>query len=188
MGDFFSSDESFVRMYRLLAPRLLRFFARRTLDQQVAVDLVAETFAQALASKRKFRGTTDDEASGWIFAIARGLLASYYKSGVARNTLSRRLVGGLPDLAPDDYARIDELASLSELRGLLREQIALLDDGQRDALWLRIIEEKPFSDVAEELGITDAAARKRVSRALKILAEVSGKLEASLGGMPYDHA
>lgn len=93
-----------------------------------------------------------------------------------------------PDLAPDDYARIDELASLSELRGLLREQIALLDDGQRDALWLRIIEEKPFSDVAEELGITDAAARKRVSRALKILAEVSGKLEASLGGMPYDHA
>lgn len=171
MGQFLASEDAFVRLYRAEAPRLLTFFARRTLDAQVAVDLVAETFAEALVSRKRFRGSGDAEAAAWLFAIGRRLLAQYFEAGAVRHKLSQRLIGGVPDLDDDDYARIDELASLARLRDVLREELLKLDSGQRDALWLRVVEERPFHVVAERLGITEGAARKRVSRALKALAE-----------------
>ncbi len=44
------------------------FLARRTADPEVALDLWGETFAQAVAGRRRYRGTTDEEAAGWLYA------------------------------------------------------------------------------------------------------------------------
>ena len=54
---------------------------------------------------------------------------------------------------------------------MLREQLAGLDRGQRQALWLRVVDERPYVEVAARLGITEQAARMRVSRALRAIAE-----------------
>src|SRR3954452_19825412 len=48
---------------------LLVFLARRTADPQIALDLWAETFAQALAGGHRYRGETDDEAAAWLYTI-----------------------------------------------------------------------------------------------------------------------
>ena len=53
----------FSAFYAEYAERVLIFHARRYLDAELAVDLMAETFAQALASRRGFRGRTDAEAA-----------------------------------------------------------------------------------------------------------------------------
>jgi hypothetical protein len=47
--------DAFRCLYDRYAPRLYRFFVRRCADSDVAVDLTAETFAQAWVSKRRFR-------------------------------------------------------------------------------------------------------------------------------------
>jgi RNA polymerase sigma factor (sigma-70 family) len=162
-------------LYGATAERLLRFFARRVLDAQVSVDLVAETFAQAYASRRRFRGESDAEAEAWLFAIAHRQLQRYFREGVSRSRLTRALAGGIPMLTEVDFERIEALASLGPVREVLREQLGELDVGQRQALWLRVVEEQPYEVVARTLGVSQEAARKRVSRALL-------SLSASLAG------
>jgi DNA-directed RNA polymerase specialized sigma24 family protein len=73
--------EGFVALYRREAELVLRFCARRVLDAETAVDLCAETFAQAFRGRRGFRGTTEVEARAWLLTIARRQVARYLKKG-----------------------------------------------------------------------------------------------------------
>jgi RNA polymerase sigma-70 factor (ECF subfamily) len=168
---FLRSEADFSRFYREHVDGVLIFFTRRCFDAQVALDLTAETFAQAFASRRGFRGAADAEAAAWLFAIARRQLAHYFERGSVSRRLSGRLAGGVPVASEAELERIDELASLHEVRALLREQLQLLEAGQREALWLRVVEERPYAAVAQQLGISEQAARTRVSRALRALSE-----------------
>ena len=76
---------------------------------------------------------------------------------------------GLPvDLAAEDgYANVDERLSP---RLALAAALDNLPEHERAALELRVVGELPYDDVAEQLAIQPAAARLRVSRALRRLA------------------
>src|SRR3954447_13789305 len=76
-----TAPEGFVALYRREADLVLCFCARRVLDPETAVDLCAETFAQAFRSRRGFRGTTELEARAWLLTIARRQIARYLKKG-----------------------------------------------------------------------------------------------------------
>ncbi len=71
--------DAIARLYETYAPVLLRYVARRTLEPEVAVDLVAETFAKAVAHRDQFRGGSDEEAVAWLFGIARRELSAYFR-------------------------------------------------------------------------------------------------------------
>src|SRR5579884_2813393 len=159
MESFLADSEAFSAFYRAHARALVVFFARRTLDAEAAVDLTAETFAAAFASRRSFRGDADAQAGGWLFAIARRQLARYFEAGVAARELRQRLGISMPAASEAELERIEELAGLDDLRTVLREQLARLDRGQRQALWLRVVNERPYVEVAAQLGITEQAAR-----------------------------
>jgi RNA polymerase sigma-70 factor, ECF subfamily len=168
---FLAGEADFSRFYREHVDGLLIFFTRRCFDPQIALDLTAETFAQAFASRRGFRGEEPAEAAAWLYAIARRQLARYFERGSVGRRLSRRLAGGVPVASDVELERIEELASMGEVRSLLREQLERLEPGQREALWLRVVEEEPYASVAQRLGISEQAARARVSRALRTLSE-----------------
>ncbi len=150
---------------------LLVFLVRRTADTEVALDLWAETFAQAVAGRRRFRGTTDAEAAGWLFGIARRQLALYYRRGRAEQRALRKL--GLERPAADDalIAEIEERAGLEHVRRDLAEALASLSEPVRDAVQLRIVDELSYADVARSLQISEPAARARVSRGLAALSD-----------------
>ena len=67
--------------------------------------------------------------------------------------------------------QIEQLAELDDLRTTLRAEVSELSPAHREALRLRIVEELPYPEVARRLAISEAAARARVSRALRALAE-----------------
>ena len=151
---------------------LLLFFARRTADPEIALDLWAETFAQAVSSARRFRGSCDAEAAGWLYAIARRQVALYYRRGhIERPGLARLHLEREP-ASPELLAEIAERAGLTELRAELADALARLSPGVREAVRLRIVDELPYPDLAHALGITEQAARARVSRGLARLAEL----------------
>ena len=165
-----SMDPSaFAEVYRSHSRQLLVFFVRRTFDVEVARDLVAETFAQAFESRERYRGSTDEEAAGWLYAIARHQLSHYSRRGVVRSKAVRRLGLAVPAMSEDDYERIVELAGLAELRGRVAAAFEDLGPGERAALQLRVIDEHPYTAVAAELGVSEQTARARVSRALRRL-------------------
>src|SRR4051794_478381 len=165
-----TAPEGFVALYRREADFALCFCARRVLDPETAVDLCAETFAQAFRGRRGFRGTTEVEARAWLLTIARRQVARYLKKGVldrrARDAIGLRT----PLLQEGDIEEIERRAGLAPLRLALAQELARLGGDQREALRLRIVEDLPYADVASALGITEATARARVSRGLRALA------------------
>jgi RNA polymerase sigma-70 factor (ECF subfamily) len=51
----------------------------------------------------------------------------------------------------------------------LKLELGRLSDEQREALQLRVVEETPYEEVARRLGVSEQAARARVSRGLRTL-------------------
>lgn len=151
---------------------LLRFFVRRTTDPEVALDLWAETFAQAVRSRRRYRGTTDEEARAWLYAIARGQLTRYYRRGRAEHRALQRL--GIERPPADKLVELELIrrTGLAELRRELAAAVATLGDDTRAAIELRVVRELPYADVARHLAISETAARARVSRGLRALAQI----------------
>ena len=163
-------EEAFSAFYREHAEGVLVFFVRRTCDVDAALDLTAETFAQAFAGRCGFRGSTWEEAGAWLFVIAARQLAGFLRRGYAQRRLVNRLGVEVPRADDQEIERVLELAGIKALRGLISEELARLSEEQRDALRLRVVDEMPYAGVAQRLGISERAARMRVSRALAALA------------------
>jgi len=150
---------------------LLRHLTRRTYDPEVGLDLTAETFAQAYLARSKFRGSTESEAAAWLQTIANRQLARYFKKGFAEQRALQRLELERPALDDERIQEIERLAGLAEVRARLQDELGGLSESSREAVRLRIVHELPFHEVASQLGISEAAARARVSRALRGLAK-----------------
>lgn len=164
--------DGFDRLYARHSQPILIFLARRVLDPEVALDLTAESFAQAFVSRRRFRGKTDAEAEAWLYAIARHELSRYLRRGRAEGRALAKLGVEVTALSETEHARVEELADLAELRKSVVAGLNEISEDQRAALELRVIRELPYPQVALELGVSEEAARARVSRGLKALARV----------------
>lgn len=157
--------DAFRCLYDRHAARIHRFFVRRCGDRDAAVDLTAETFAQAWVSKHRFSDLAGGTAGPWLFIIARRvLLGSVRRQKVEMKMLERLQV----DLEPHNAAAPDECW----LVGLDAEISAALDGlprNHRRALELRVFAGLPYATIAAELGCSSTAARIRVSRSLNWL-------------------
>lgn len=170
---------AFREFYDAHAASLLRFFVRRTLDPDAAADLTAETFAQAYAARAQFRGRTDEEAAGWLYAIARRRLARFREQGVVERRALERLGLERPVLNDEDLERIERLADLGSLRTAVARALEELTPEARAVVQLRVVDERSYREIAAELKITEQAARARVSRALKVLMQAAPGLEVT---------
>lgn len=170
--------DEFTALYRREAELVLLFLTRRTFDPEVALELTAETFAEAWRSRRGLRGTSDGERGAWLVTIARRCLARWLERGRLERRALQRLSVQLPAFHEDDLAAIERRAGLGARREELWRGLARLSAEQREALELRVVQERPYPAVARALGVSEPAARARVSRGLRALARA---LDA-----PYD--
>jgi RNA polymerase sigma-70 factor (ECF subfamily) len=159
--------DDIARLYADHARPLVAFFARRTFDPQAASELMAETFAAAVADRRSFRG---DSSEAWLYGIARHQLSGWYRRAAVERRALNRLGLEPPHLTDVEYERVEDLAGLHDLRTRVAELLDALPPEAQDALRLRIVEERPYPEVAAALNIAEPAARARVSRALRGLA------------------
>jgi RNA polymerase sigma factor (sigma-70 family) len=150
---------------------VLLFLARRTADPQIALDLWAETFAQALEARTSYRGATHAEELAWLYAIARRQLAQFYRRGKIEQRALGRLELERPAATPEVLEEIERKAELTHTRRELGDALARLSPATREAVQLRVVDELDYRAVAERLGITEQAARVRVSRGLARLSD-----------------
>jgi RNA polymerase sigma factor (sigma-70 family) len=167
-----SHSAEFTRFYGQHSDPLAVWFARRTLDAETAVDLTAETFAQAYLSRRRYRGNSEREAAGWLYSIARHQLSRYHRKGRAERKALERLGADLPRLQPAEIERIEELAEIESSRQNLRDGLDRLTAKQRQAIAFRVVDELSYPEVARRLGTSEQTARARVSRGLRSLEEI----------------
>ena len=74
---------------------------RATADPEVAADLTAETFAAALAGRRRYRPERGSPAS-WLYGIAEHRLTDWRRRGYAEDRARRRLRMEPLELSGDD--------------------------------------------------------------------------------------
>jgi RNA polymerase sigma factor (sigma-70 family) len=168
---------AFAALYDRYERALVGYLGARTRDPELTADLTAEVFASVLENAGQFDATRapGENAAPWIFAIARNtLLKSVERGRIAAD--ARRRMGMLEPLAleEDGYARVEAVAS-AELD--LDQILGGLPDDQRTALVARVLEEREYDEIAEQLECSELVVRKRVSRALATLRATLAKKE-----------
>lgn len=162
--------ELFTEFYDRHARSVLAYFARRTLDADVASELAAETFAQAFASRTKFT-SAGPPAEAWLATIARRQLSHYWRRLRVADRARRRL--GIPRIAleDEDLERIEALIDFEAVGRAVAAAFAELTEDQRAALRLRVIEGRSYAEAAARLSCSEEVVRARVSRGLRRLGE-----------------
>jgi RNA polymerase sigma factor (sigma-70 family) len=166
-----AQPEYFVTFYDRHARRLLAFFARRTYDGQSAADLTAETFAQAFAGRAGFKNPGPGAAAAWLYTIAHRQLNRFIKRQRVESRWRTSLGMALHPVSVDAIERAEELIDSEEVRRQVAGALDRLNSELREAVVQRVINGRSYAEVARLTGCSEQLLRKRVSRALKILAE-----------------
>jgi RNA polymerase sigma-70 factor (ECF subfamily) len=160
--------DDFGRFYDRHVDVLLGWFARRTGNPDVAADLTAETFASALAARRRFRPAATP-AAGWLYGIAQHKLVDFYRRGSTQDRMCRKLGLERPALDDEDRELIEMLAHETALT-----LVETLPADQRDAVRAHVFDDAAYDEIAEAAQTSEATIRKRVSRGLNSLRERVG--------------
>jgi len=161
-----SDRDAFAEFYCRYEDPLLGFMLRRTRDAELAADLAAETFAAALIASRRYRAQHED-ASAWLFGIARNVLGRSLERRSVEDRARRRLGMERIELDDETLAAINRLAEDSAVAEMLAE----LPSDQARAVRARVLEGSSYEAIASAMQCSQQVARKKVSRGLASLRE-----------------
>jgi RNA polymerase sigma-70 factor (ECF subfamily) len=160
--------EGFGLFYDRYVDMLLGYFARRVNHPEVAADLTAETFAAALAARKRFRRSSTP-AVAWLFGIAQHKLTDYRRRGSAEDRMRRRLGMERLSVGEDDREMIAMLG-----RDAAWQLIDELPPDQREAVRAHVLDDRSYSEMAAAADTSESVVRKRVSRGLGTLRDRMG--------------
>jgi RNA polymerase sigma factor (sigma-70 family) len=160
-----AAGPAFATFYARHERAVVAYFRRRVASPELAADLTAETFAQALVSRRRYRPEAGGSAVAWLFGIAGHVLSRSVRRGVVEDSGRRRLGFDAARVGDRQLAEIDSLAGDEAARASLES----LPADQREAIWARIVDERDYPEIAADLRCSEAVVRKRVSRGLAAL-------------------
>lgn len=155
--------DAFEAFYRAHVRDVERFIARRTADPHEAADLTADVFLAVIERAHTYdpsRGTT----LGWVFGIARNVVAGHRRSTARRLRATSRVVGRAL-LDDDSLARVEDRLSAEADARRLYEAMEGLPGSERAILELVAVDGLSPSDAAAVLGVKPGAARARLHRA-----------------------
>ena len=164
MGQDGEMLEDFGAFYRRNLDRVLACCAQRTGEPELAADVAAEVFAAALIARRRYRPERGSPET-WLLGIAAHKLTDAQRRGHVERRAQRRLGIAPIEWTDEDLARITALTDGQPVATMLEQ----LPGDQRAAVRARVLEERSYEDVAARLGVSEATARKRVSRGLATL-------------------
>ncbi len=127
-------------------------------DQGEAEETVQETLIAAHDAMEGFRG--DGSVRAWLYGIARRKCARKLETRVRRQRRLRLVHDAEGAMLPDEVLEAQRRAER------VRDALGQLKPSERDAVVLRYTSGLGYREIGEACGIDEAAARKRVSRAL----------------------
>jgi RNA polymerase sigma-70 factor (ECF subfamily) len=133
--------------------------------QAEADEATQETLLAAFDAMSTWRG--EGSVRAWLFGIARHVCARRIETRQRREARLR-----LVHSDADAVAGADGLLAARRRAEHVRNALEQLKPSERDAVVLRYEAELSFREVADVCGIDEAAARKRVSRALERLRDI----------------
>ncbi len=169
------ATEADVRLaYDAHGSELYRYAVRATGDGGASQDIVQEIFLRAWRSGHLF-----DPALAslrvWLFAIARNVVVDHHRAVGARPWLR-----GLTDQPADVGPPVADHSERLVHAWVVEEALERIGQEHRQAVTETYLKDRPYADVAAELGIPIGTLRSRVFYGLKALRGVLDEMEVTL--------
>jgi RNA polymerase sigma factor (sigma-70 family) len=149
------SEQAFAELVRQYERLVLAAALRRTGDAELARDVAQQVFATLAAKARLLIGRRN--IAGWLYQAASYIAARTVQAERRRQARQQCLSEPAAHTAPDAHWP------------LLEEALGAIGAADRESLVLHYFQDLAYPQIAAALGIREAAARKRVSRALRNL-------------------
>ncbi len=149
--------DAFEALFRKHQGEVYRWIVRIVRDPAAAEDLAIETFWRVYRSRERF--DLSKSFGAWVRRIATNAALDHLRAA--------RIELELPGDLASPPAPIP--GTSAELRRAMARAFARLPPKLRVAATLTLIEEQPYAEIAEALGISEGAVRLRVHRSVRIL-------------------
>lgn len=159
-----AGNGDFAEKYRAYLPRILNYMRMRVGDEALAQDLTATTFERAFAGIDSLR--SGEAFGGWIFTIARNVIAQHYRDH--REATSLDDAADMLDPAPSTEGRAMEAVELREILAGLRT----LSEREREIIRLKFVGELKNREIAPIMGLSESHVAVILYRALGKLREL----------------
>jgi RNA polymerase sigma-70 factor (ECF subfamily) len=165
MDAYIDGDEAAFRaLFERYGPILLRLTRRHLRNDELAEEIVQQTFFRLHGARNDFR--RGSKLRPWVMTIAMNLVREHW-----RRTKRRKMTSLEVDTraAPEaDFMPI-ELRQRSELLHVALER---LPASQREVVELHWFQERPYAEVAKIVGTSEGAVRVRAHRAYTTLKQL----------------
>lgn len=157
--------DAFAPLYQRYATPMYRWMYRETGDPDIAADLTAQAFMQALQRLHQYNPQRATSFRAWLFAITKNLL---------RDSWRRYRPTALPPDLSDASPGPEEIAIHLSLMDDVRAALASLPDRQREIIELRL-SGLSMREVAEIQNASENAVKVAQTRAFKTLRTILGQ-------------
>ena len=148
------------QVWQELHRKLRSFFRRRVADDQLAEDLLQETFLRIHNGIDSLQES--ERLAAWVYRIAYNILMDHFRKGPPKEVLVDTI-----DISQDQPdANYNE-----EVAGWLGQMVQGLPDRYRAAVELAELEGITQREVSERLGLSVSGAKSRVQRGREKLKE-----------------
>jgi RNA polymerase sigma factor (sigma-70 family) len=173
------SQEAFAtlvgRHVNLVYSAALRIVRSRPLAEDVAQSVFTDLARNAGTLK------PDTVLSAWLYRVAYRTAVDTVRKESRRQAREQQAVE-IAAMSSSDVSRRNPMeADWNQIEPLLDEAMESLDETDRAAVLLRYFEDQSLREVGKELGVSDDAAQKRVSRAVERLREFFAKRGVAIG-------
>lgn len=146
---------------------LLAYLRRLSGDAQLAEDLMHDTMVKALAAWRH-QGRTPRNLSAWLYRVAHNAAMDHHRAQRPDLPFDDEVAESIAAIAPDT-SDVAEQTALDTISQCLQPIADRLPDTYRDVVRAAEFDHRQLQDIANELGISLAAARQRASRGRRLL-------------------
>ena len=158
------NDEAFRLLFERYAPILLRLTRRHLRSDELAEEIVQQTFFRLHGARNDFR--RGSKLRPWVMTIAMNLVREHWRRKKRRKMTSLEVE---TQAAPEpEYVPLE----LRERSKLLREALGKLPTSQREVIELHWFQERPYAEVAVIVGTSEGAVRVRAHRAYATLKQL----------------
>ncbi len=152
-------SEAFAALYNANIKKIYDFIYFKTLNKELAEDLVSQVFLKVLKNISQFKS---DNFAAWLYTIARNTIIDYYRSN--RETKNIEDCWDLSD-GINLTDNVDDNLNLEKIKQAMKS----LSVSDRELLIMRLWLDLPFKEIALNLNKKEAAVKVSFGRALNRL-------------------
>src|SRR5262252_1411043 len=163
-------------LYQRYAPDVRRFVLFLSGDPVMADEITSDTFVSAWLARERIRQPT---VKSYLFAIAHNLYRGLQRRQERHAELDEHMI----DTRISAQTRMEQTEEVRAVLAALQQ----LPEMDRTALLIRAMDEMPYEEIAETLGIPAVTAKAKVYRArLKLMQtrQAWGEVISSAGAKP----